>query len=217
VIDRLEYTVRRDGASGRSFPNIGLDLAVPALHSDEMDARFLADRRAATLSANESLRHAPDGRRRWVRQRTPNPAAVAPPGSVLSPMSNSYPSGPDDEVLLQRLYSFFDNREQAFELLASHVAANLLPETGSAGLRPAVAVIPPASGSAADRAGHATIVIVVRPAGPPGGGLGQASAKRHRGRRCPGHARVWARCAMSNPQATDVRTGDGATSTRCSM
>lgn len=132
VIDRLEYVMQRDPVSDRSFPNIVLDLAVLELRHDILDPRFLDDRRDASLSAAESLRHAPESWRRWVRQ-----GRVALPqvrrrvlSSRVMSAEDQLPADPEDRAVLEKLYRFFDNRKHAFELLASHVAASLLQEAG---------------------------------------------------------------------------------------
>jgi hypothetical protein len=132
VIDHLEYVVQRDGASGRSFPNIVLDLAVLELPSDELDARFLDDRRDAILDTGTALRHAPESWQRWVRHgrvALPRVRRRVLSSRVLSTQAQ-VPESPEDRDLLERLYRFFDSRKHAFELLASHVAASLLSETG---------------------------------------------------------------------------------------
>lgn len=132
VIERLEYVVQRDGASGRSFPNIVLDLAVLELRNDELDPRFIDDRRDPTCTSQTALQHAPESWRRWVRHgRTALPRVRR---RVLSSrvltQQDQLPSAPEDVALLQQLYTFFDGRKHAFELLASQVASSLLSETG---------------------------------------------------------------------------------------
>ncbi|GAC1610738.1 MAG: hypothetical protein NVS3B26_19220 [Mycobacteriales bacterium] len=67
VIERLEYVVQRDSRTGRSFPNLLLDIAVLALPNDSLDMRFIDDRRDPSLIAQEALRHAPPSWLRWVR------------------------------------------------------------------------------------------------------------------------------------------------------
>jgi hypothetical protein len=59
IIERLEHLVQRDPVSGRSFPNIVRDLAVVAAgEGDQIDMRWIDDRRDPTLTAAETLRHA---------------------------------------------------------------------------------------------------------------------------------------------------------------
>lgn len=51
LIERLEYVVQRDGTTGRSFPNIVLDIAVVAADSGEVfDMRWIDDRRDPSLA-----------------------------------------------------------------------------------------------------------------------------------------------------------------------
>lgn len=132
VIDRLEYVMQRDPATGRSFPNVVLDLAVLELPHDELDVRFIDDRRDGTLTSEQSLRHAPESWRKWVRQ-----GRVALPrvrrrvlSSRVMTAEQQLPADPEDRRVLETLYRFFDHRKHAFELLASHVAASLLAEAG---------------------------------------------------------------------------------------
>ncbi len=132
VIDRLEYVMQRDPVSGRSFPNVVLDLAVLELPHDILDVQFIDDRRDASLAPEECLRHAPESWRRWVRQ-----GRVALPrvrrrvlSSRVKSAAEQLPEDPEDRQVLETLYRFFDKRKHAFELLASHVAASLLQEAG---------------------------------------------------------------------------------------
>lgn len=68
IIERLEHVVQRDPASGRSFPNIALDLAVVAGGEiDGIDLRWIDDRRNGDLTDEEAQRFAPESWRRWVR------------------------------------------------------------------------------------------------------------------------------------------------------
>ncbi|MGZ4531334.1 MAG: restriction endonuclease [Mycobacteriaceae bacterium] len=132
VIERLEYVVQRDASTGRSFPNIVLDLAVLELRNDELDPRFLDDRRDPSLNAAACLKHSPDSWQRWVKQgrsALPRVRRRVMSSRVVS-QRDQLPSAPDDVRLLQELYTFFDGRKHAFELLAAQVASSLLSETG---------------------------------------------------------------------------------------
>ena len=70
VIERLEHIVQRDPASGRSFPNLALDLAVLDLAEtgDTLDMRWIDDRRDDRLTTEQSQRYAPASWTRWVSQ-----------------------------------------------------------------------------------------------------------------------------------------------------
>lgn len=135
IIERLEHVVQRDPESGKSFPNLALDLAVVAGGDfDGIDLRWMDDRRDGTLSPGEALRHAPDSWHRWVAH-----GRVAIPGirrrvlasSVRSPKDQQPEPGSPDAELLQTVYSYFEGRKHAFELLASRVAAEVLRESGA--------------------------------------------------------------------------------------
>lgn len=135
IIERLEHVVQRDPESGKSFPNVALDLAVVSGGDvDGIDLRWIDDRRDATLDAEVALRHAPESWVRWVRQ-----GRIAIPGirrrvlasAVKSSKEQQPEPGTAEESTLRGLYAFFDGRKHAFELLASRVAAEVLRESGT--------------------------------------------------------------------------------------
>lgn len=135
IIERLEHVVQRDPESGRSFPNLTLDLAVVSGGDvDGIDLRWIDDRSDPTLPAEDAIRHAPESWKRWVMQ-----GRVAIPGVRRRVLASSVrsnkdqqpvPGTPDAEVL-RELYRFYDGRKHAFELLASRVAAEVLRESGA--------------------------------------------------------------------------------------
>src|SRR5690606_22054846 len=68
LIERLEYVVQRDPVTGRSFPNLALDLNVISLgRDDELDWSWIDDRRDPRLNASKALERAPDSWKRWVK------------------------------------------------------------------------------------------------------------------------------------------------------
>ncbi|MBW9205373.1 restriction endonuclease [Mumia sp. zg.B17] len=135
IIERLEHVVQRDPETGRSFPNLALDLAVVSGGEiDGVDLRWIDDRRDSDLTADQTLRHAPESWTRWVKQ-----GRIAVPGVRRRVLASSVksskdqqpsPGSPEDQVL-QQVYAFFDGRKHAFELLASKVAAEVLRESGA--------------------------------------------------------------------------------------
>lgn len=135
IIERLEHVVQRDPETGRSFPNIALDLAVVSGGEvDGVDLRWIDDRRDPDLSAEEASRHAPDSWARWVKQ-----GRVAVPGirrrvlasTVRSSKEQQPGPGSPEAAVLQHVYAYYDGRKHAFELLASRVAAEVLRESGA--------------------------------------------------------------------------------------
>lgn len=135
IIERLEHVVQRDPATGKSFPNISVDLAVVSGGEvDGIDMRWIDDRRDPDLSAENALRHAPESWSRWVKQ-----GRVAIPGlrrrvlasSVRSAKDQLPAAGSAEADVLQEIYGFYDGRKHAFELLASRVAAEVLGESGA--------------------------------------------------------------------------------------
>ncbi|MGE2736090.1 restriction endonuclease [Mycolicibacterium vaccae] len=135
IIERLEHVVQRDPKTGRSFPNLSLDLAVVSGGEiDGVDFRWIDDRRNPALTAAETLRHAPESWRRWINQ-----GRIAIPGirrrvlasAVRSNKEQQPAVGSAEATFLQGLYQFYDGRKHAFELLASRVAAEVLRESGA--------------------------------------------------------------------------------------
>ncbi len=135
IIERLEHVVQRDPETGRSFPNLSLDLAVVSGGKvDGIDFRWIDDRRDPDLAADATLRHAPVSWARWVKE-----GRIAIPGirrrvlasAVRSSKDQQPTSGSPEAEILQTLYRFYDGRKHAFELLASRVAAEVLRESGA--------------------------------------------------------------------------------------
>ncbi|MGH1564723.1 restriction endonuclease [Mumia sp. DW29H23] len=135
IIERLEHVVQRDPATGRSFPNLALDLAVVSGGEvDGIDLRWIDDRRDHKLTAEQALRYAPESWIRWVKQ-----GRIAVPGirrrvlasAVRSTKDQQPESGSAEDRVLQEVYAFYDGRKHAFELLASRVAAAVLRDSGA--------------------------------------------------------------------------------------
>lgn len=135
IIERLEHVVQRDPDTGKSFPNIALDLAVVVgRDTDGIDMRWIDDRRDATLDADLALRHAPDLWLRWVKE-----GRVAISGVRRRVLATAVRTSKDQQPIpetveadvLATLYDFYDGRKHAFELLASQVAAEVLRESGA--------------------------------------------------------------------------------------
>ncbi|BCB81201.1 hypothetical protein Pflav_076110 [Phytohabitans flavus] len=136
IIERLEHVVQRDPESGRSFPNLVLDLAVIDLvdTGDALDMRWIDDRRNPELDAERAARHAPASWRRWIRD---GKAAIPRVrrrvvSSRVRPAEDQLPTpGSTEAELLQRLYTYFDGRKHAFEMLAARVSAQILSGSGA--------------------------------------------------------------------------------------
>lgn len=135
LIERLDYVVQRDPDSGRSFPNLALDLAiVSGDEGDCIDLRWVDDRRDGTVSAEAALRHAPQSWKRWVaegRSAIPRVRRRVLASTVKSPAEQQpHADSPEHEVL-RAIYEYYDGRKHAFELLASRVAAEILRDSGA--------------------------------------------------------------------------------------
>ena len=136
LIERLETVVQRDPKSGRSFPNLVLDLAVVSLNEtgDALDLRWIDDRRNPELSNEETLRFAPESWRRWVRQgraAIPRVRRRVVSTRVTSAEDHRPAQGSDADEILWAIYSHFTGRKHAFELLAARVAGHLLRSSGA--------------------------------------------------------------------------------------
>ncbi|GAB3428306.1 restriction endonuclease [Flindersiella endophytica] len=136
IIERLEHVVQRDPETGRSFPNLVLDLAVIDLADtgDTLDMRWIDDRRDSALESAQAARHAPESWMRWVKDgRTAIPRARRRVVSsrVRSAEEQLPAVGSAEADLLERLYRHFDSRKHAFELLAARVGAQILGRSGA--------------------------------------------------------------------------------------
>lgn len=134
LIERLEFVVQRDPTTGRSFPNLALDLNVITLDgNDEFDWSWVDDRRDPRLSATEALSRAPASWKRWVkdgRAALPRIRRRVMSSRVRSREEQLPTAGSRYDTLLDQTYRFFDGRKHAFEYLASMVAGELLGEQG---------------------------------------------------------------------------------------
>ncbi len=136
VIERLEHVVQRDPVTGRSFPNIVLDLAVLDLAEtgDTVDMRWIDDRRDPALTVAQTARYAPAAWRRWVAQgraAIPRVRRRVVSSRVKTADEQLPVAGSADARVLDRLYAFFDGRKHAFEMLAARVAAQVLSGSGA--------------------------------------------------------------------------------------
>jgi hypothetical protein len=136
IIERLEHVVQRDPSSGRSFPNIALDINVIDLADagDQIDWRWIDDRRDADLTNDDALRHAPSNWRRWVE----NGRAVLPAirrrvlvSRVHTAAEQMPVAGSSEDFLLRDVYAYFEGRKHSFERLAARVAAQVLGTGGA--------------------------------------------------------------------------------------
>lgn len=138
VIERMETVIQRDPQTGRSYPNLSLDLAVLALadadSADTVDLRWVDDRRDPALGLEDTLRYAPASWRRWVREgrsAIPRVRRRVLTSKVASAADQRPPAGTPDSDLLDQVYKHFDGRKHAFELLASRIAGSLLARSGA--------------------------------------------------------------------------------------
>ena len=135
IMERLEYIVQRDPGGAGTFPNLVIDVNIIRLDQhDQVDWRWIDDRRNPALDRWEALRHAPDSWRRWVN----NGRAVLPrirrrvlTSNVLSKADQLPAPGSKDHEILRQIYHAFDDHKHAFEWLGSRVAERLLGASGA--------------------------------------------------------------------------------------
>jgi len=136
LIERLEHVVQRDPDSGRSFPNLVLDLAVLDLAAagDTLDMRWIDDRRDHTKTAAQANRYAPPSWTRWVtegRAAIPRVRRRVVSSRVKTTDQQTPAAGSAHEAALTRIYRFFDGRKHAFEQLAARVTAQVVGGSGA--------------------------------------------------------------------------------------
>ncbi len=136
LIERLEHVVQRDTKTGRSFPNIVLDLAVLDLadRGDTLDMQWIDDRRNRAYTAVQANQRAPRSWQQWIaegRAAIPRVRRRVVSSRVKTSAEQAPPVDSTEELELARLYQFFDGKKHAFELLAARVAAQLLGVSGA--------------------------------------------------------------------------------------
>lgn len=136
IIERLEMVVQREPRQSRTFPNLVVDLVVVDLsdHDDTLDWRWIDDRRNASLSVAESMRHAPMAWSRWVKDGRMALSRVR--RRVLSSRVKTADEqrpveGSAESVLLDQIYRHFDGNKHQFEHLAASVAAQVFERAGA--------------------------------------------------------------------------------------
>lgn len=135
LVERLEFVLQRDPRTGKTFPNIALDLSVVRMDgNDEFDWRWLDDRRDPGMSGEQTLRYAPAAWRQWVEQgrvSLPRIRRRVMSSRVLSRDDQMPPPSSVEERVLDQIYRAFDDNKHAFEWLASRVAEQVLGESGA--------------------------------------------------------------------------------------
>jgi Restriction endonuclease AspBHI N-terminal/Restriction endonuclease len=135
VMERLEHVIQRDPVSGRSFANLVFDLAVLSLaeEGEQLDCRWLDDRRDPSLTNEEALRFAPAAWREWMRRGDPALPRLrrrVAASQVRTPAEQRPTSDSIEGRLLDKIYQHFDNKKVQFELLAARVAGNIFRSRG---------------------------------------------------------------------------------------
>lgn len=136
IIERLEMVVQRDPTGTGTFPNLVIDVVVLDLadQNDSLDWRWLDDRRDPSLTAAETLRHAPAGWRRWVDQgkvALPRIRRRVLSSRVKSPAEQRPAPGTREADVLDLIYRHFDGQKHRFEHLAASIAAQVFERSGA--------------------------------------------------------------------------------------
>lgn len=135
IMERLEYVVQRDPGGDGTFPNLVIDINIIRLDdNDQVDWRWLDDRRNPFLDRWEALRHAPESWRTWVnngRAALPRIRRRVLTSNVKSRAEQLPEPNSTEHHILHRIYHAFDDNKHAFEWLASRVAERLLGASGA--------------------------------------------------------------------------------------
>ena len=135
LIERTSLIPQYSGKIGRSFPNFAYDIAVFDLSSEfeELDWRWISDRRNPNLTLVDTMRFAPKAWSVWVSGGEPTIARVRRRVTKLLTKSTNEqrPHARSKEMAdLKRIYRFYETRRQRFELLAALVVGRILEESG---------------------------------------------------------------------------------------
>jgi hypothetical protein len=135
VIDRAELVVQLDPRSSRTFTNYRFDLTLMDLarENDDVDWRWLQDRRDQLLPPSEALRFAPYAWQEWVR--------LGPPAldllrrnvlraQVVSDVSQRPGAGTEEHKILSEIYAYYTAKKHRFEALADFVTGRILETQG---------------------------------------------------------------------------------------
>jgi hypothetical protein len=91
LIERLEQVVQRDPLTGLRFPNYVSDLLVidTSQEGEEVDWRWIDDRRDPSLSLDQTLRFAPSGWQQWISEGASALPAIRRHGSIYGQVPDS--------------------------------------------------------------------------------------------------------------------------------
>lgn len=136
IIERLEMVIQREPGQSRTFPNLVVDLVVVGLSEsdDAFDWRWIDDRRNPALTLDETLRHAPAGWARWVKEGRMALSRVRRrvlSSRVMTGEQQRPAKGSREEDLLTQTYGHFDGHKHQFEHLAATVAAQVFERSGA--------------------------------------------------------------------------------------
>jgi hypothetical protein len=135
VIDRAELVVQLDPRSTRTFTNYRFDLTLLDLarENDDLDWRWLNDRRDHLLSPADGLRFAPHAWREWVRFGPPTLDRLRRNvlrGQVTSDASQRPIPGTEEHKILSEICVYYSANKHRFEALADFVTGQILKSQG---------------------------------------------------------------------------------------
>ena len=161
IIERAELIAQYDAKQGESFPNFAYDIAILdlAAEHEELDWRWVTDRRDPTLTIEQTQRFAPQSWKEWVSGGTASLDRVRRRVTKLltTPVNQQRPpNGSREAQALEAIYSFYPRgRKHRFELLAARLAGRILQAEG--GSYRVGWVTPPSSDGGADFVGRLDI------------------------------------------------------------
>jgi hypothetical protein len=135
VIQRAELLVQLDPATGGSFTNYRFDLVLLDLKhdDDEIDWRWIDERRDPSVAAGATLDRAPAAWRRWVAEGQPGLERLqrrVVKRRVVRPVDQRPVAGSAAESLLESVYRYYERRKHRFEVLADFIVAEVLRDQG---------------------------------------------------------------------------------------
>lgn len=136
IIERAELIAQYNAKQGESFPNFAYDIAILdlAAEHEELDWRWVTDRRDPNLTVEQTEQFAPRSWKEWVNGGTASLDRVRRRVTKLltTPVVQQRPAkGSREEQALEVIYSFYDgNRKHRFELLAARLAGRILQAEG---------------------------------------------------------------------------------------
>lgn len=134
VIERVERITQLN-SSGEPFVNYSFDFTIFNLlnEAEEFDWEWINKRRYPNYSLNDTLKYAPSSWKTWIKEGQKAREKCRRRVSKLLTTKVEYQKpliGSKEQIILEQIYSFYDNRKSRFELLAAKITARILTSNG---------------------------------------------------------------------------------------